>query len=1083
MTTRLLKFRNSIAGMTLIKMSVRIAVVIILLTTLSYYHMYTNIKDQTLEQLEKYVLERGKRESIIFSIASSNHKILKSELLENLKKLDDTEIELEFNALFTRHNDGIIRNRLDKFDGTRQSGIYIDHKLEIDADVRRRILTFYKLCNVYGKAWHEQFQDTYITTPENIIVIYWPEEPMWSHDAGVDLYMPDEEYVWVADEKHNPRRETVWTGIFVDKISTELMVSIETPVYIEDRHIATIGHDITLNELIRRTLTENLKGAYNILLRSDGRLIAHPDKMDAIQDQKVFLNIDDSEDQHLKNILQTVRNKQSAEVVVENKDDGEYLAITRIEGPDWYFLTVFPKTIINQRAFNTARFVLILGLISLLAEVAIVFYILQKQVAFPLLKLVHAADSLAEGNHQVNLDRDRKDEIGRLARSFTLMDNAIRDKISLLNTEIIDRKHAEEERRVSEERFKAILNNTTSVVYLKDLEGRYILINRIFEKIFHIGQDEILRKTDFDIFPPEIANRLKYNDQLALKQDQPVEFDEDIPQDDGIHTYISTKFLLVDSQGNPYAICGISTDITLRKKAERELKKHHDQLEELVQMRTQKLEQQTLELSTAKEAAEAANKAKSEFLANMSHEIRTPLNAILGFTEILKERITESQLADYLESIRSSGKSLLSLINDILDLSKVEAGKLGLEYMAVSPRDLFNEMKVIFETRIKEKGLDLIVDIAEDLPKVLLLDEVRLRQILINLIGNAIKFTEQGYIKLTAHYHFSDDVYHSTLDFIFSVEDSGIGIPQDQLDPIFEAFSQSKGQDLSKFGGTGLGLAITKRLIEMMDGKIEVTSEVGKGSIFNIIIKEVEIASTEPISTSDKETFDVRTICFDASTILIVDDIEYNRRLLEGYFEGCGFTLAEAENGLEAIESARVNPPDLILMDMKMPVMSGYEASKVLKQDNNLKEIPIIGITASAMKDEKDKVSQLCDSCLNKPVSKHDLLMEIKKYLPHTLKKQIFETKPNETTIEQSLKEISEYPLLLTAVRAKQDYCEELITLMSIDRIIDFSEEIKQLGTNNRFQPLIDLGELICLAAKRFDVKGIETALSQLKSI
>ncbi|MBU3918068.1 PAS domain-containing protein, partial [bacterium] len=947
MGTSLLKFKSSIAILTLIKMSIRIAMVIVILTAISYYHMFTNMKEQALGQLEKYVLERGKRESIIFSLANSNHEIMKNELLYTLNEQDDVRIKTEFNALFTRHNDGIIRNRLETFDGKRLSGVYIDHKLEINGDVRRRVLAFYKLCNMYGKAWHKQFQDTYITTPENIIVIYWPEEPMWSHNAGVDLYMPNEEYVWVADEKHNPLRKTVWTGVFVDKISGELMVSVETPVYTENRHIATIGHDITLNDLVDRTVNENIKGAYNILLRSDGRLIAHPDKMDVIRDQKVFMSINDSNDEHLKNIFAVVKNKPSGEIVVENKKNNEYLAITRIEGPDWYFLTVFPKDIIDQRAFDTAWVILILGLISLLIEVTIVFIVLQKQVAFPLVRLVKAADNLAAGNQQVDLDMNRQDEIGRLAGSFTRMDNAIREKILLLRKEITERKHAEENRRVSEERLKAILDNTTSIVYIKDLHGRYIHTNRVYEKIFHFTQDEIAGKTDDDIFSKEIASNLQANDQQVLTQNKPMEFDEEVPQDDGIHTYISIKFPLFDSLGKPYAVCGISTDITLRKKAEEKLKQHHDHLEELVHERTQRLEQQTVELSAAKEAAEAANKAKSEFLANMSHEIRTPLNAILGFTEILKEKITESQQIDYLSSIHSSGKSLLSLINDILDLSKVEAGKLELEYTPVSPEELFNEMKVVFGTRISEKGLDLIIDIAEDLPKVLLLDEIRLRQILINLIGNVVKFTEKGYIKLTARYHFSDKTQRSTVDFIFSVEDTGIGIPKDQLDLIFEAFSQSKGQDLSKFGGTGLGLTITKRLIEMMEGKIDVTSEFGKGSIFSIIIKEVEIASTDSISVKNGNAFDAKSVNFEPKSILIVDDIKYNRDLLIGFIEEYGFTLFEAENGLDAIESVKKNHPDLIMLDMKMPVMDGYKASEILKNDNAFKQIPIIAITAS----------------------------------------------------------------------------------------------------------------------------------------
>lgn len=1079
----LLRYKNSVASLTLIQMSIRIALVIIVLTAVSYRHMFSNIKEQAVEQLEKYVLERGKRESIIFSIAKSNHLILKADLLNTLDSLDDTEIKARFDALFIRYPDGVIRNRAEGFDGTRQSGVYIDYRVEPDADIRRRVLTFYDLCNQYGKAWHEQFQDTYITTPENIIVIYWPEEPRWSHEAGTDLYMPEEEYVWVADEKHNPKRETVWTGVFVDKISGELMVSIETPVYVRDRHIATIGHDITLGELVRRTITENLKGAYNMLLRSDGRLIAHPDRMDGIQDRKLFLNIDESDDLHLKHILKAVRKKDPDDVVIKNSHEDEYLAITKIEGPDWYFLTVFPKAIIDQRAFNAVRYVLIFGLISLVAEVCIVFFVLRKNVATPLVNLVTAVNSLAMGNHRVLLDEGRPDEIGRLARSFSGMDKAIREKISLLNREVAERKHAEGELRFSEERFKAILNNTTAVIYLKDLDGRYLLVNRVYEDIFHISRKDIQGKTDSDIFPGQIAVSLQANDQQVLDKNVPISFDEEVPLDDGVHTYISTKFPLVDNDGKTYAVCGISTDITPRKKAEQELKKHRDQLEELVLERTRKLEHQTVELSNAKEAAETANNAKSEFLANMSHEIRTPLNAILGFTELLRDTVTESIQAGYLESIRSSGKSLLGLINDILDLSKVEAGKLKLEYTAVSPKNLFNEMAVIFGGKINEKGLTLVIEIEEDLPKVLLLDEIRLRQILINLIGNAVKFTNTGQIKLTARYCFSDNIQKSTLDFSFSVEDTGIGIPRDQMDVIFEAFSQSKGQDLSKFGGTGLGLAITRRLIEMMDGKIEVTSHEGRGSCFNIILREVEIASTDPDSKNESPGFDVRSVCFKPAVVLIIDDIEYNRRLIKGFIAPYDLRLLEGENGQEALAVMKDHRPHLILLDMKMPVMDGYRFSKKIRADDRFKDIPIIGITASAMKEEKDKVVRRCDAYMSKPVRRQDLIQEMMRFLPHELTPQEPVPLTCVEEINQSLIEIKDNARLLQAAKTLQPECIELQRLMAVDRIADMAEQIRLLGEQNGFQPLAELGSQLHIAAKRFDIKGIEAGFSQFLSL
>jgi len=246
-------------------------------------------------------------------------------------------------------------------------------------------------------------------------------------------------------------------------------------------------------------------------------------------------------------------------------------------------------------------------------------------------------------------------------------------------------------------------------------------------------------------------------------------------------------------------------------------------------------------LKQAKEAAEAANRAKSEFLANMSHEIRTPLNAVIGFSDLLSSQINSDKQKNYLSSIKKAGKTLLSLINDILDLSKIEAGRLEIQSETINPILIFTELEQIFALKIAEKRLEFIIDI--DLPATLVLDQTRLRQVLFNLLGNAIKFTEQGDIKLSAHIR-SQENDSRKVDLIIAVADTGIGIPKDQQNVIFEYFQQQDGQTTRKYGGTGLGLAITKRLVEMMNGQISVRSE--QGSVFEITLRDVEVPTTEP---------------------------------------------------------------------------------------------------------------------------------------------------------------------------------------------------------------------------------------------
>ena len=382
------------------------------------------------------------------------------------------------------------------------------------------------------------------------------------------------------------------------------------------------------------------------------------------------------------------------------------------------------------------------------------------------------------------------------------------------------------------------------------------------------------------------------------------------------------------------------------------------------------------ELELAKTSAELANKSKSEFLANMSHEIRTPMNAIIGFSELLHEQIEDKRLKQFTKTIQSAGHTLLELINDILDISKIEAGKLKISQNPTNPYHLIEDTANIFSLKVQEKDIDLFVEIDENIPQTLIIDEVRIRQILLNLIGNAVKFTNEGYIKLTAKLE-KVDTSKSNVNLLISVEDTGIGVKESQLQKIFQSFEQQDGQDNKEYGGTGLGLSISTKLATMMGGELRVESEYGKGTIFTLWLPDIYISSI--ILEKDHESI-VVAYNFKEATVLIVDDIRNNRELVEQNFKDTSINFLTATNGQEAVEIALQEDVDLVLMDIRMPVMDGYKASQLIKEHKP--ELPIVALTASVMKDEFDnEKSKNFDAYLRKPILKKNLFNELANFL------------------------------------------------------------------------------------------------------
>lgn len=494
--------------------------------------------------------------------------------------------------------------------------------------------------------------------------------------------------------------------------------------------------------------------------------------------------------------------------------------------------------------------------------------------------------------------------------------------------------------RESEQRLQAVLDHSPAIIFIKDAEGRYALINRRYEELFNIPRDTVSGKTDYDLFPQETAFRFRSNDAKVMSSGAPIEVEEVAPQADGMHTFLSVKFPLRDASGKVYAMCGISTDITGRKRAEDAL-------------------------VSAKEAAETANRAKSQFLANMSHELRTPLNAIIGFSQLLGENTfgeLNPRQTKYVHNILTSGRHLLQLINDILDLAKVESGRMQLDAAPFNVTTALRNLLAILSTLAKNKNISIALEVDPALP-LIPADERKFKQIMYNLLSNALKFTPDGGA-ITAAAAIIDESRDGAPRQVLevSVTDTGIGIsPQDQK-RIFREFEQVDSSNARKQEGAGLGLALVRKFVELHGGRVWVESEgvEGRGSVFKFTIPILAAAERDEPASKRKNR--------ERALVLVVDDDAPLVQAACDLFGKAGYDVLQAYSGRQCIELAQEHEPDAVVLDLDMPDLPGKEVIEQLRVHPRTRRTPILVFTGTdPPEDEKRWLRRHVQGILAKP--------------------------------------------------------------------------------------------------------------------
>lgn len=588
---------------------------------------------------------------------------------------------------------------------------------------------------------------------------------------------------------------------------------------------------------------------------------------------------------------------------------------------------------------------------------------------------------------------------------------------------------SEARRKENEYRLNAIMDNSTALIYIKDLEGHYVMVNKKFKHFFGLTDEQVIGLTDYDISTKELADHYKQTDEQVISSLQPIETEEIINTPTGNKHLLLLKFPLLTPDKELLGVSGIASDLT-----------------EKVEMNRQ--------LLMALKKAESAQQIQEQFLANMSHEIRTPMNGIQGMTRLLLETQLSDEQKRFTNIISRSLNNLVVIVNNVLDFSNLKTGKLTLDSFAFNLPEILEEVKKYFDHSLVSKGLRFNLVVAKEVPQQIKGDAFRLKQVLTNLVGNAIKFTDTGHVKLEVSLKKQTDEQN---EILFTLSDSGIGIPKDKLDTVFESFAQAGKKISSGYGGAGLGLTISKGLIELQGGSISVQSKQGEGSVFSFVIPFGRTKNENIVASQSDYTAKLS-----GKRILVVEDNPVNQRLIEFVLKKVNITADIAANGREAINLCEKNPPyDLIIMDLQMPVMDGYDTTIYMRMEMKL-STPIIAMTATALKEDQERSAAVgMNDFMIKPFDFNDLYTKMIRLLFNvTIQPEILETENTETPEKL-------YNLSLLEELDDPSYVAEMVSFF----LENVPKDIKELSS------LAEQKDWTALQKKAHKIKGAASML------
>ena len=851
-----------------------------------------------------------------------------------------------FDRLVERAADGGLRTRKEGFDATSDAVIWVASTYKLDEAEKRFLVKAKRLAELYRADGNPSWVDNWVLPAQNGLVMFWPSQPEYIDGIDGSIDFPSTDWQILVTPQRNPEGKPRWTATLYDPAPRAWMVSVTVPFFRDGAFAGSAGHDLTVDRLMQsiRELTV-YPGSEHIVARSDGTLLVSSARQARIHDSSGTLTIAALGDEALERAFKAAKEGRGGTArVAADVDPARVFVTTYLATPDWSVMTEVPRAALLASVRDSYRMYWFAGIATILVMLLLPVIVTSRVTLPSVRRLVDAAERIRAGDLDQRFQASGAQELVQIGESLNAMAETL----------------AADQRRLKEQgkRIRLLLDSTAEAIVGLDAEGRCTFINRAALALFGVDEAELLGQSFLSVEPPGasgaagILGRSSFIRESLAKGAAAHASEVPVRRRSGPSIIAECWSHPIYNEDRVVGAVVTAIDVTSRKEAE-------------------ELRKRTEELEIMSRQIQEANRMKSEFLANMSHELRTPLNAIIGFAGLMHDGkvgpLSEVH-KEYMGDILTSGQHLLQLINDILDLAKIEAGKIDLRPEPVDPKAVVTEIADVLREMAARQQIRLEVEVDPDLRQVVV-DVAKMKQVLYNYLSNALKFTpDRG--RVVVRVRSEDEAM-----FRIEVEDEGIGIPPEDLEQLFIPFQQLDASASKRHQGTGLGLALTKRIVEAHGGRVEVTSTVGKGSTFSAILPKLTARSEDPpakrraLSNPNEEARGL--------AVLVIEDNERDRQWLSQTLTDAGYTVTAAATAAAALAQCRDRAFDAISIDLLLEEESSLDLLRQIRAEGPNAATPVIALTVTAEHGAADGF--VLHDILRKPLDADVLLASLKR--------------------------------------------------------------------------------------------------------